>query len=161
MADPECLDPTLLTTRQANEEPQFDEFWLREVLVKLCPEGVVGQTGIPKDGAGVAEGGLLPVGVAVGVLELQEVVVMGFGEPVLSSLDRSLDASVLAGDRLRDIDPAQLLDLMIENPIEKCRAPRLGEGVQDRGDVCADGLAFGSRRAVRPAEFDDVAVCGV
>lgn len=158
MADPERLDPTLLTARQGNEEPQLDEFWLREVLMELLPESVVGQARIPQNGAGVTKRGLLTVAIALGVLELQELVVIGFGEPVLPSLDRSLDTSVLAGDRLRDVDPAQLLDLMIENPIEERRAPRLSEGVQDRRNVGSDGLTFRSRRAVRPTVLDDLAI---
>jgi hypothetical protein len=161
MADSECFDPTLLAARQGNKEPQFDEFWFREVLVELSPESFVGETGIPKNGAGISQRGLLPVAVAVGVLELQKVVVVSFGEPVLSSLDRSLDASVLTRDRFRDVHPAQLFDLMIENPIEKGRAPCSGEGVQHGGDVGSDGLAFGSRRAVGPTVLDDLAVCWV
>ena len=161
VADSQRLDPALLATRQSDEEPELDKFRLGEVLMELRPESLIGEIGIPENGAGVAKRGLLPFGVAVGVLELQEVVIVGFGEPVLSSLDRSLDASILTGDRLRDIDPAQLLDLVVEHSIEKCGAPRLGEGVQDRRNVGSNRLTLRSRSAVRPSILDDLTVCRV
>jgi hypothetical protein len=39
--------------------------------MKIRPEPVVGDVGIPEDGAGIAEGGLLTLVVSIRVLELK------------------------------------------------------------------------------------------
>ena len=49
------------------------------MAMEIGPELVVGNVGIPKDGAGVAEGGLLPLVKSIRVLELKELVVISFG----------------------------------------------------------------------------------
>ena len=79
MADPEGLDPPLLSAGQGDEEAQFDQLGLGEMAMEIGPELVVGNVGIPKDGAGVAEGGLLPLVKSIRVLELKELVVISFG----------------------------------------------------------------------------------
>jgi hypothetical protein len=103
--------------------------------MELVPQCVVGDVCVPEDGARVSKRRLLPFRVAIGVLELQEVVVIGFGESLPSSLDGSLNPSILTRDRFRDVDPAELLDLVIEDPVQKRGTPRLGEGVENGGDV--------------------------
>ncbi|HKZ18712.1 MAG TPA: hypothetical protein VJQ57_01235 [Acidimicrobiia bacterium] len=79
MTDPEGLDPALLPTGQGDEEAKFHQFGFGEVAMEIRPELVVGDFGIPEDGAGVAEGGLLTLVVSIRVLELKELVVVGFG----------------------------------------------------------------------------------
>jgi hypothetical protein len=37
VADPQCLDPALLTERQCNEEPQLDQLRNGKVAVQLFP----------------------------------------------------------------------------------------------------------------------------
>ncbi|HJU52031.1 MAG TPA: hypothetical protein VJ815_06825 [Acidimicrobiia bacterium] len=79
MADPQGLDPTLLSAGEGNEEAQLHQLRFGEMAMEIGPELVVGDLGIPEDGARVAEGGLFPLVVAVRVLELKELVVMRFG----------------------------------------------------------------------------------
>jgi hypothetical protein len=161
VADPQRLDPSLLAAGQGDEESQFDQFRFGEVGMEVRPESVVGEVRVPDDGAGIAQRGLLPVGEAIGVLELQEIVVVGFGEALPSSLDGSLDASIVTGDRLRHVYTAKLLDLVVEHAVEKRRPPCLGEGVEHRGNVTTDRLALRPGCAVDPAVFDDLAVARV
>ena len=79
MANPEGLDPALLTAGEGDEEAELHQLWFGEVVMKVGPELVVGDVGVPEDGAGVAEGGLLSIIEAIRILELKEVVVVGFG----------------------------------------------------------------------------------
>ena len=79
MADPEGLDPALLTAGEGDEEPEFNQLWFGEVAMEIGPELVVGDVGVPKDGAGVSQGRLLPLVETIRVLELKELVVVGFG----------------------------------------------------------------------------------
>ena len=161
MADPQRLDPSLLAARQSDKEPQLDQLRIGEVGMEVRPERIVGEVRVPDDGAGVAQSGLLPVSEPIGVLELQEVVVIGFGEALPSSLDGSLDPSIVTGDRFRDIDPAQLFDLVVEHSIEERGPPRLSECMQDGWNVAPNGLTLRAGRAVDPAVFDDLTVAGV
>ena len=99
MSDAQGLDPPLLPQRERDEEAEFDQFRDREVPVQPLPEGVVRDLGIPDDGAGVGQGDLLALGEPVGVGEVQQFIVLLFGESLPSSLDGSLDPSVFALDR--------------------------------------------------------------
>jgi hypothetical protein len=78
-----------------------------------------------------------------------------------SSLDGPLDSSILTFDRLGDIDPAKLFDLMIQDAVQERGAPGVGESVEDGWHVRADGLAFGSGGGMGPAVFDDLAISRV
>ncbi len=158
--DPERLDPALLAAGQRDEEPEFDEFGFCEVGVEVGPQGLVGDGRVPDDCARVAQRGLLPLCVSIRRLELEEVVVVGFGEPLPSSLDGPLDASVVAGDRLRDVDPTELLDLMVEHPVDEGVSPRVGERMEYCGNVRSDRLALGTRGGVDPPVLDDLPVAG-
>jgi hypothetical protein len=56
------------------------------VLVQRSPHRVVCEVGVPHDGVGVAEGRLLPIAVAIRLLEQEQVVVVllkGGGRPIL------------------------------------------------------------------------------
>ncbi len=100
MTDAERLDPPLLPAGQRDEEAELDELLLGEVLVELDPQLVVCDLRVPDDGAGVTEGRLLALAVPVRGLELEQVGVILFGEPLPSSLDGPLRPSVVALDRL-------------------------------------------------------------
>lgn len=158
MADPESLDPTLLAAGQGDEESEFHQFRFAEVLVEVCPQVLIGDFGIPEDRTGVPERRLIPLREPVGILKLQEIVVVRLGESILSSLDRSLDPSIFTGDRFGNVDPTQLFDLMVEDSIKEGGAPCLGKGMQDRRYVRSDGLTFGARGAVGPSVLDDLPV---
>ena len=145
VTDVKSLDPTLLAAGQRDEEAKLDKLGRGEVLMELLPQCVVGEVGIPQDGAGVAKRSPFPFGVALGSLELEQIRVVLFSKPLPSSLDGPLCPSVVAVDRLRHVDPAQLLDVIVENPVEKRRAPRLGECVEHGGHVGADRLALRTR----------------
>lgn len=79
MADPEGFDPPLLSAGQGDEEAQFHQLWFGEMAMEIGPKLVVGNVGIPKDGARVPEGGLFPFVESIRILELEEFVVMSFG----------------------------------------------------------------------------------
>ncbi len=79
MADTQCLNPPLLTTRQRNEESQLDQFWLGEMRVQLLPEFVISDARIPQNGTGVAQCRLLAVVKPVRIFESQQIVVVTFG----------------------------------------------------------------------------------
>lgn len=161
MADPERLDPTLLAAGQCNEETQLDQLGFGEMLMQIAPQFGVGDVGVPEDGARVSQRDLLAFGVAVRVLELQQIVVISFGQTIPSSLDGSLDPSIVTGDRLGDIHTTQFFQLVIEHAIEKGGPPRLREGVKHRRNVAPDRLTLGTRRAVHPAVLDDLAIARV
>jgi hypothetical protein len=71
VSDAECLDPALLAARQGDEEAELDQLILAEMLVQPRPELVIGDIGVPDDGAGVRERGFLALGEAIRVLEIQ------------------------------------------------------------------------------------------
>ena len=113
VADAQRLDPPLLPKGQGDEEAQLHQLGNREVLVKLRPERVVGDPGVPDDGAGVRESNLLPLGELVRLGEVQQLVVLLLGESLPSRLDGSLDPSVLALDGFRHVDPAELFEAVV------------------------------------------------
>ena len=55
MTDAERFDPALLAEREADEEAQLHQLGNRKMLVQPPPQRVVGDVGIPGDGAGVAK----------------------------------------------------------------------------------------------------------
>jgi hypothetical protein len=59
VADIQGLNPPLLTQSEADEEAKLDQLRVGKVGVQLLPEGIVGYRGVPYNGAGVGEGGLL------------------------------------------------------------------------------------------------------
>ena len=147
MADAERLDPSLLSERQRDEEPELDELRNREVLVKLRPQGIVGDVGIPDDRARIRKRDFLAFAEAGGFFELQQIVVLLFGESFPSSLDGALDPSVLAVDRLRNVDAAELLDAVIADAMAEGKVPRLRERADDARHVGTNRLALRARCA--------------
>jgi hypothetical protein len=120
VADPQRLDPALLTEGQCNEKSQLNELGIRKMPVQLFPQRVVRDIGVPDDRAGVSKRRLLSLGKFVGSLKVKELVILGFGESLPSTLDGSLDPSILAVDRFGNIDATHLLDLMLQDAVAKC-----------------------------------------
>ena len=120
MANSQCLDPALLTERQCNEKSQLNQLRSGEMPVQLLPQLVVRDIGVPDDRAGVSKRRLLSLAKFVGTFKVKELVIFGFGESLPSTLDGPLDPSVLAVDRLGNIDPAHLFDFMIQDTVSKC-----------------------------------------
>ena len=77
-----------------------------------------------------------------------EVVVLD--QSLVSPPERPLRASVVAVDRLRDVDATELLQRVIDDPLAEDVLPRPHERLGDRRDVKAHGLRLGPRRAVQP-----------
>ena len=117
VADAEGLDPPLLPERQRDEEAELHQFGHREVAVQLIPQRVVRDAGVPNDGAGIGQGRPLARCEAVGFVEVEEFIVLGFGEPLPSSLDGPLDPSVFAVDRFGNVDPAELFERVVQNAV--------------------------------------------
>ena len=62
MFEAQCFDPSLLTERECDEEPQLDQLGNAEVLVEFRPQGVVRNLRIPDDRARVGQRDLLAFG---------------------------------------------------------------------------------------------------
>src|SRR5690606_32005285 len=73
--------------------------------------------------------------------------VLAFFEAQAASLLGTLITAVLALDRAGDVDPAQLLDVMIQHTVAKQVVPGVGEEPERGGNVGTDGGAFGPRCA--------------
>lgn len=125
VADAKRLDPALLPERQPDEEAQFDELWVGEVLVQALPKRVVGQLGVPDDRGCVGQRCLFALGEFVGVLEVEQFGVLRLRDAFRSRPDRSLYPSVLALNGLRDVHAAEFLDLVVEHALTKCGLPGL------------------------------------
>jgi hypothetical protein len=72
VADVEGLDPPLLSEGKADEEAELDQLRVGKVCVQRLPEGVIGDGGVPDNGAGVGEGSLLSLAELVGLLKMQQ-----------------------------------------------------------------------------------------
>ena len=148
VADAQCLDPALLAQRQPDEEAQLDQLRVAEVFVQLLPQRVVGQRGLPDDGAGIGERGLLALGELIGVGVVQQLGVLRLWNAPRSRPDRSLRPSILALDGLRDVDAAQLLEVVVEYALAEGGHPGLREGADDGRHMRANRLALGPWRAM-------------
>jgi hypothetical protein len=120
------------------------------VVAESRPQRVVDAFGIPDEHARVQERGLLALVEAVGALELEQLAEVLFGRRPLSARESPLRPSVVAVDRLRDVDPAELLQRVVEDPLPEDALPRAHERLRDDGDVEANRLCLGTRRAVEP-----------
>jgi len=162
VADTQGLDPALLPQGEPDEEAQLNELGVGEVAAEPLPQGVVGDRRLPDNGAGIGQRRFLPIGELIGVLEVQQFGVLLFRDAPLSGPDRTLDSSILALDRLRDVDATELLDAVIQDPRAEGSLPGLREGPDDGWNVGADRLALRPRRAMDPRVLEvtkDLAVC--
>jgi len=141
-----CSQAVLRETIERDEEAELDQFGDREVAVKLGPQGIVGDVGIPDDCACIGERRLLPGAEFFRVGEVQQLVVLLFGEALPSSLDGALDASIFAIDGFGHINPAQFLERVIHDAVAKRQFPCLGEGPEYIRVVRPDRLALGPGR---------------
>src|SRR5262249_43866599 len=143
----EGLDPALLAERETDEEPQLDQLLSGEVSVQALPERVVGDAGVPHDGAGPGQGRLLTLAEAVRILEVQELVVLGLIQAVRRT-GGALDASILTVDRPGHVDATELLQGLVTDAVPEREVPRLAEGADHGRDVSPDCLTLRPRRAV-------------
>src|SRR5262249_56688872 len=72
----------------------------------------------------------------------------------IARLLRALVAAIIALDRARDVDAAELLDAVVRHAVAERVAPGIGEGPKDGRHVRAHRLAFGSRRALAAAALE-------
>src|SRR4029079_1926640 len=134
------LDDALLSVREADERAELDDLRLAEVRAQARPERVVDAFGVPDEHARVQERGLLALVEAVGALELEQLAEVLFGRRPLPARESPLRPSVVAVDRLRDVDPAELLERVVEDPLPEDALPRAHECLRDDGDVEANRL---------------------
>src|SRR5690349_15502275 len=107
-----CLDDALLPVGHGDERAELDDLRVAEVLAEPRPHLVVRAVGVPDQHARVEQGGLLPRREAVALLEVEQVDVIVLGQTFVPPTEGPLRASVLAGNGLRDIDAAELLERM-------------------------------------------------
>ena len=108
MTDVERLDPALLAERERDEIPELDDLLLGEVLTQSSQQLLIDASRVPDQVAGVEQSRLLSIVEALRALELEQLVVVQFRWGPLSPRERPLRPSVVAVDRLRDVDAAQL-----------------------------------------------------
>src|SRR5918999_1523321 len=150
VVDVEEPQPRLLAEREPYEAAQLDQLGLAEVGVEALPEGVVRVAG-PDDRLGVGERGLLPLVIALGRLEVQQLVVLPLLEPRLAAALGALVAAVLALDAVRDVDAAQLLDGVVDNALAEQVAPGVGERPEGGRHMRANRGALRPRRPLARA----------
>src|SRR2546426_11683365 len=138
--------PALLTHGKGGEAAQLYQLRLAEIPMHALPERVVGREP-PRDRFRVGERRFLPLGVASGLFEVEELLDVVLDQPGTRGLDRALVATVVALHRAGNIKPAQLLDGVIAHPVLENVPPRVGECPKCAGDVGAHRRAFGPRRA--------------
>src|SRR5918992_5920706 len=152
VVDVEEPQPRLLAEREPYEAAQLDQLGLAEVGVEALPEGVVRVAG-PDDRLGVGERGLLPLVIALGRLEVQQLVVLALLESRLAAALGALVAAVLALHAVRDVDAAELLDGVVDDALAKQVPPGVGERPEGGRHVGANRGALRSRRALTRAAF--------
>ena len=134
MTDAPGLDHTLLAVGERDERTELDDLLLAEVLAEACPERIVDTLRIPDEVAREEERRLLPLGERVRALEFEQLAVVRLVQ-LVSRPERPLRASVLAADRLRDVDAAELLQRMLDDPPAEDLVPATRERLRDVGNV--------------------------
>ena len=118
------------------------------------PHRVVCEVGVPHDGVGVAKGRLLPIAVAIGLLEQEQVVVVLLRG---GRIDRALRRAVAAIHGLGDVDTAELLQRMVDHSLDERLLPRRRERLHHRRHMGADGLCLWPRCADPACPIQDLA----
>src|SRR3954452_534158 len=147
--DAERADPALAAGDVADEGAELDELRLREVRVQLLPHAVVGERGVPTDRVRVPEGDTLALREErrrLVPVEARELVLLGC---LLSRPDSALVPSVVAFERLRHAQAAELLQVQIDDAALEQALPRVDEGAEHFRLLGAHGLDLGPRRAVQ------------
>src|ERR1043166_7929295 len=78
VADAESFDPALLAKGQSNEKSQLDQFRDGEMSMEFFPKSIVGNLGVPCDGAGVSKRHFFAFGELVRIGKVQQLVVLIF-----------------------------------------------------------------------------------
>jgi hypothetical protein len=134
MAHAPGLDHTLLTVGDRDERAELDDLLLTEVLAQPRPQRVVNALRIPDQVARVEQRRLLPFRERVRALEVEQLAVVRLVQ-LVSRPERPLRASVLAADRFRDVDPAELLQRVFDDPLAEDPLPATRKRLGDSGDV--------------------------
>ena len=134
MPDAPRLDHALLPVRERDKRAELDELLLAEVAPQALPQRVVDALRVPDEVARVEKRGLLPLRERVRALEVQQLAVVRLVQ-LVSRTERPLRASVLAADRLRDVDAAELLQRMLDDALAEDAVPAARERLRDVGDV--------------------------
>ena len=134
MTDAPRLDHALLPVRERDECAELDDLLLAEVLAQARPECVVDAFRIPDEVAREEERRLLPLGERVRALELEQLAVMRLVQ-LVSRPERPLRASVLAADRLRDVDATELLQRMLDDAPAEDPVPAARKRLRNVGDM--------------------------
>src|SRR5262249_16878515 len=103
---------------------------------------------------GIGERRLLAFVVTVRALEIDQIQVIVFDQSSARTFHRTLVAAVFAFDRARDVNPTQLLDVVVGDAFLEHGAPAVGDRPESRGPMRAPGLAFGPRRTFAPAAVE-------
>src|SRR4029077_19696663 len=148
MLDIEEPQPALLPEREADHAAELDQLRLAELLVHAVPERIVGGE-MPGDRLGIRKRRLLALVVRRGLLEVQQIhdVVLD-QRTARRGLHRTLIAAILALHRARHVEPAQLLDGMIEYAVAEEIVPGIGEEPECGRHVGTHGGAFRPGRAL-------------
>src|SRR5258708_8315789 len=77
----------------------------------------------------------------LGLLEIEQVVVLALAQALRPGLLRPLIAAVLAFHAPRHVDAAEFLDGMVADPVAEDGLPGAGESPEARRDVSAHGPA--------------------
>src|SRR4029079_9382801 len=86
--------------------------------------------------------------------KVQKLVIFVFGEALPSSLDGALHASILALNRLRNVDATELSQSMIDNTVAQCELPGLRKSTDRIRHVSTHGLTFRSGSALAASAFE-------
>jgi hypothetical protein len=113
------LEEPLLSQRQRDEVPKFNQLRLSEMEVQAVPEIIGGECRIPRDRHRPFQGGALALVEPCRVLKVEDLVDLSLARTLLLSEYRPLSAAVLALDRFCDVQPAQLLDGVIRHALSK------------------------------------------
>src|SRR3954462_15996733 len=127
MLDVEEPQPALLPEREADHAAELDQLRLAELPVHAIPEGIVGVE-MPGDRLGICERRLLALVVRRGLFEVQKIHDVVFDQRnARRGLHRTLITAILALHRARHVEPAELLDGVIEYAVAEEIMPGIGE----------------------------------
>ena len=100
MSDTQRFDPALLSQGKRDKKAQLNQLFGGKVLMQLLPKCLVSDSCVPDNRAGIGQRDLFPFRKLIRVGEVQQVIVFVLGQTLPSSLDGSLDASILTIDGL-------------------------------------------------------------
>ena len=137
----------MLTHGQADEKSQLDDLRRFKMRVQSGPQLVAGLQP-PGDGLGQTQSGFLARRETLGFVKLQQGQHIVFDHAQSLRLHRALVAAVIAIDRLRHIQPANLLDGVVANALHKGVVPGVGKRPEHRRYMGADGVTLRAGRSI-------------